>query len=242
MRVLVVAVGSRGDVAPYTGLGAGLVAAGHDVTIAAHPPFEQDIRRAGSGFAALGGDVRGLVTAPANGRPSPMLLARRVDRFTEYLRAAATDAMASASRGTDVVLYNSSAFSARTSRTACGCPVSACSRSRSNRRVTSHRSWRAGPTAPRWCCTVTARRCSPADRLAGRSGRDRLLVAAPGSHVVTATRSGGLRRRTGSGVSGVRQHGRRSGWLARGPGAGGGPAGRCPRRRADRVGRCGPRR
>lgn len=32
MRVLIVAVGSRGDVARYTGLGAGLAAAGHDVT------------------------------------------------------------------------------------------------------------------------------------------------------------------------------------------------------------------
>ncbi|HEX5120169.1 MAG TPA: glycosyltransferase [Pseudonocardiaceae bacterium] len=111
MRVLVVAVGSRGDMAPYTGLGAGLVAAGHEVTIAAHPPFEPDIRRAGLGFAALGGDVRSLVAAPADGRrPSPMLLARRVDQFTRYLRAAATDAVTAADQGTDVVLYNSSAL------------------------------------------------------------------------------------------------------------------------------------
>lgn len=106
--MLVIAVGSRGGVAPYTGLGAGLVAAGHEVTIAAHPPFEQDIRRAGSGFAALGGDVRSLVAAPT--RPSPMMLARRVDQFTRYLRTAATDAMAAAKQGTDVVLYNSSAL------------------------------------------------------------------------------------------------------------------------------------
>jgi UDP:flavonoid glycosyltransferase YjiC (YdhE family) len=111
VRVLIVAVGSRGDVAPYTGLAAGLAGAGHAVTIAAHPPFEADIRAAGADFAPLGGDVRALIAAPADGsRPSPLFLARRVGQLTEYLRAAATDAIAAAERGTDVVLFNSSAL------------------------------------------------------------------------------------------------------------------------------------
>jgi hypothetical protein len=51
--------------------GAGLTA-GHDVTVATHPPFEESIRGAGLGFAALGGDVQVLVAAPPDGhRPSP---------------------------------------------------------------------------------------------------------------------------------------------------------------------------
>jgi hypothetical protein len=79
MRVLIVAIGSRGDVAPYTGLGAALVDAGREVTVAAHAPFEELIRRAGLGFKALGGDVQALVAAPPDGRrPSPLLLARRI--------------------------------------------------------------------------------------------------------------------------------------------------------------------
>jgi UDP:flavonoid glycosyltransferase YjiC (YdhE family) len=111
MRVLIVAVGSRGDVAPYTGLGAGLAAEGHDVTVAAHAPFEESIRAAGLGFAALGGDVRALVAAPPDGRrPSPMFLAQRIGVLTRYLGAAATDAVAAAEQGTDVVLFNSSAL------------------------------------------------------------------------------------------------------------------------------------
>lgn len=111
MRVLIAAVGSRGDVAPYTGLGAGLAAAGHEVTLAAHEPFEQDVRTAGLEFAPLGGDVRAQVAAPADGRrPSPRFLAQRVGRLTEYLRLAATDAMTAAERDTDVVLFNGSAL------------------------------------------------------------------------------------------------------------------------------------
>jgi hypothetical protein len=39
MRVLIVAAGSRGDVAPYTGLGVRLWQAGHKVRINAHAPF-----------------------------------------------------------------------------------------------------------------------------------------------------------------------------------------------------------
>ncbi|ELS58733.1 putative UDP-glucose:sterol glucosyltransferase [Streptomyces viridochromogenes Tue57] len=37
MRILIAAAGSRGDVAPYTGLGMGLREAGHDVALATTP-------------------------------------------------------------------------------------------------------------------------------------------------------------------------------------------------------------
>jgi sterol 3beta-glucosyltransferase len=111
MRVLIVAVGSRGDVAPYTGLGAGLTAAGHEVTLVAHPPFERDVRAAGLEFAALPGDVRALIAAPEDGgRPSPLFLARRVGLLTRYLREAALGALAAAEAGVDVVLFNGSAL------------------------------------------------------------------------------------------------------------------------------------
>lgn len=111
MRLLIVAVGSRGDVAPYTGLGAGLRDRGHTVTVAAHEPFEQLVRGAGLEFAPLSGDVRALIAVPEDGRrPSPLFLARRVGMLTRYLKAAATDAVHAAQRGTDAVLFNSSAL------------------------------------------------------------------------------------------------------------------------------------
>ncbi|MGW6905032.1 glycosyltransferase [Streptomyces sp. NPDC054940] len=57
MRILIAAAGSRGDVAPYTGLGAGLRDAGHDVTVATTDPFAPLVREAGL-------KSRGLPTRP----------------------------------------------------------------------------------------------------------------------------------------------------------------------------------
>ncbi|MGV9347184.1 glycosyltransferase [Streptomyces spiralis] len=53
MRILIAAAGSRGDVDPYTGLGAGLRRAGHHVTVTAPEPFAPLVRRAGLEFRGL---------------------------------------------------------------------------------------------------------------------------------------------------------------------------------------------
>ncbi|MBZ4322372.1 glycosyltransferase [Streptomyces huiliensis] len=58
MRILITAAGSRGDVAPYTGLGARLRADGHDVTLATHDLFAPLVHAAGLGFRPLPGDPR----------------------------------------------------------------------------------------------------------------------------------------------------------------------------------------
>lgn len=50
--------GSRGDVAPYTGLGAGLVRAGHEVTLATHAMFEPLVAGSGVRFHPLPVDPR----------------------------------------------------------------------------------------------------------------------------------------------------------------------------------------
>ncbi|WP_030442992.1 glycosyltransferase [Actinoplanes subtropicus] len=76
MRVLIVTSGSMGDVAPYTGLGAGLRAAGHEVTLAAHEPFRSCVTGAGLGFEPLAGDLRGTL-ASALGGLGPRALARQ---------------------------------------------------------------------------------------------------------------------------------------------------------------------
>src|ERR1700742_4481590 len=55
-RVLVIAVGSRGDVAPLTGLGIALQQDGHEVTIAAYTPFADMIAHCGLGFRELPAD------------------------------------------------------------------------------------------------------------------------------------------------------------------------------------------
>jgi sterol 3beta-glucosyltransferase len=67
-RILVIAAGSLGDVAPYLGLAKGLGAAGHRVTIASHGRFEALVRGAGVDFALIDGDPRSIVRSPAGER------------------------------------------------------------------------------------------------------------------------------------------------------------------------------
>ncbi|WP_293002341.1 glycosyltransferase [Mycobacterium sp.] len=52
-RVVIIAVGSRGDVAPLTGVGVALQQAGHTVSIAAYTPFAEMITKCGLGFREL---------------------------------------------------------------------------------------------------------------------------------------------------------------------------------------------
>ena len=107
MRVLIAALGSRGDVAPFVGLGVRVARAGHEVTVAAHPEFEPMMRSAGLGFASLAGDARSVV--PAGWRMSPRFLAQQAARLTEYLTQAASDLLRAAKRA-DVLLVNMTAM------------------------------------------------------------------------------------------------------------------------------------
>ncbi|WP_245978978.1 glycosyltransferase [Streptomyces diacarni] len=58
MRVAVMTAGSRGDIAPYTGLAHGLAAAGHEVTVATHASFGPLVEAAGVGLCPLPVDPR----------------------------------------------------------------------------------------------------------------------------------------------------------------------------------------
>lgn len=102
MRILIVAVGTAGDVLPYTGLGARLQAAGHEVTIAAHAPFEAIVRARGFGFHPLPMDPREelesrdgqrvLRTSPLAAARYARMYARHWGALGEAIEAAAGDA------------------------------------------------------------------------------------------------------------------------------------------------------
>ncbi|MFF4920169.1 glycosyltransferase [Kitasatospora sp. NPDC001261] len=112
MRILIATAGSRGDVAPFTGLGVRLRAAGHQVAVATHDTFAESVRAAGLEFRPLPVDPRAEL-ASAEGRrllragsgPGTVLqLLRLGRRFMPALGDGIADATA---LGTDLLLTTS---------------------------------------------------------------------------------------------------------------------------------------
>ncbi|MEU8776830.1 glycosyltransferase [Streptomyces sp. NPDC048606] len=104
--------GSRGDVAPYTGLGAGLAQAGHEVTLVTHEAFAPLLAGSGVRFASLPGDPKAELHS-TRGRG----LHRSRSGSAKLLKAVAlarriapemTDPLVRAARDADVVLASGS--------------------------------------------------------------------------------------------------------------------------------------
>lgn len=100
MRILIVTAGSRGDVAPFTGLGQRLRQAGHQVALAAHETFAGMVRGSGLEYRPLPGDPQELVRARTAAR-SPEQARSDTVRFLEGL---GEGIVAAAGQGADVVL------------------------------------------------------------------------------------------------------------------------------------------
>ncbi|MEW2569219.1 glycosyltransferase [Streptomyces sp. NPDC047070] len=104
--------GSRGDAAPYTGLGRGLAEGGHEVTVVTHACFEGLVAAAGLGFHPLPVDPRAELES-ARGRALHRSstgigkLARMV-AMTRSLVERMTDDLVAAAGSADVLLLSSS--------------------------------------------------------------------------------------------------------------------------------------
>ncbi|MGW8763610.1 glycosyltransferase [Streptomyces sp. NPDC055815] len=61
MRIVIITAGSRGDVAPFTGLGRRLLDAGHQVAVAAHPSFAALVGGCGLEHRPMPGDPEALL-------------------------------------------------------------------------------------------------------------------------------------------------------------------------------------
>lgn len=117
MNILILSIGSRGDVHPYTALGVGLRGAGHHVTLATHEPFRSFVTGHGLGFAPLPGDPREVLHTEAAqelftiGRST----VRFASRFLGVLRPwfdSLIDSTRGLVNGRDLVLYSPLAFTA----------------------------------------------------------------------------------------------------------------------------------
>ncbi|QFG69960.1 glycosyltransferase [Ornithinimicrobium pratense] len=89
-KVVVAAVGSRGDVVPFANLAARLAAAGHDVTLVTHAAYSH-LANPSLRLAPVASDPRALLAGPAARavrRASPRGLNRTRHHFADFLHAA----------------------------------------------------------------------------------------------------------------------------------------------------------
>jgi sterol 3beta-glucosyltransferase len=100
MRILIVTAGSRGDVAPFTGLGQRLQQAGHQVAVAAHDRFADLVRENGLEHRELPGDPVELTRA----RTAAPSLEEAQSVFAEFVDELGEGVMAAAAAGTDLLL------------------------------------------------------------------------------------------------------------------------------------------
>lgn len=120
MRILIITAGSRGDVAPFTGLGRRLLDAGHQVAVAAHPSFAALIGGCGLDFRTVPGDPQKLIRdwAAAASREEAQVLTRA---YADGLADGVAEAVAG---GTDLLLTaHGPAPLSRTAGAAFGIPV-----------------------------------------------------------------------------------------------------------------------
>jgi sterol 3beta-glucosyltransferase len=111
MKILILTVGSRGDVQPYIALGAGLQAAGHSVTLATLEAFAPLVAEHGLGFRPLRGEFLELLQtaegkAAIVGKGNPLALLRQVKPM---LRRMLDDALAVSSEA-ELVIYHPKAL------------------------------------------------------------------------------------------------------------------------------------
>jgi len=109
-KVTMIARGSRGDVEAMVALGMGLGAAGHDVTVATHAPFEELVRSHNLGFFRLSGDSRSFFGGMAGIAlrekwRNPFQLISFCDRFLGPFFDRFLAESYEASRDADAVLY-----------------------------------------------------------------------------------------------------------------------------------------
>ena len=109
MRVLIVTLGSRGDVQPYIALGQGLQAAGHQVKIATHCNFRVFVESHGLAFAPIEADMQVLMNTDGGRRMwlaggNTALYAQRFFRTVKPLTRLIAQNCLDACREVDIVL------------------------------------------------------------------------------------------------------------------------------------------
>lgn len=111
MGLVLVAIGSRGDVAPFVGLARRMSAAGVDIAVATHEPFRSMVEKSGLSFRAIPGDIASVVSVPSTDTPpSPMFMSRRVGELSAYLRGAALGSIEATRDASGIIVTGTAPF------------------------------------------------------------------------------------------------------------------------------------
>ncbi len=111
MRILIYAIGSRGDIQPFVALGRSLSAVGHQVRIASHRPYASFIKTSGLAFSPITGNPQELLQGELaknwleSGRNPVRFVRRFVKLSNEYINQYLEDSY-QASQDADAILYS----------------------------------------------------------------------------------------------------------------------------------------
>lgn len=123
MRIVIMTMGTRGDVQPSMALGAGLQRAGHSVTLATLSAFEAMVRGHGLDFAPLRGEFLEVLQTPQGkaavvGKANPLALWRQaLPRMRRML-----DSELEAVRGAEALIFHPKALGGRSLAERLGVP------------------------------------------------------------------------------------------------------------------------
>ncbi len=111
LRVVLAAIGSRGDVQPMLALAQALAARGHDAVVAAPENFESWVSNLGFKFVPLGVDMQQfLAENPGLMTGNPLRMLRQVIGYFKTQSPLQVQQLASACHGADAMVYGGLAF------------------------------------------------------------------------------------------------------------------------------------
>ena len=110
LRIVIVTLGSRGDVQPFLNLGIGLREAGHDVQVATAENFKDLVKEQGLNFIPLRGDIKKMLSSP-EGRQffkskNPITFVHRMKRASTELLQTMQDDILKALDGADACVFS----------------------------------------------------------------------------------------------------------------------------------------
>jgi len=110
LRIVIAALGSRGDVQPFLNIGIGLSEKGHDVRIAASESFMELVKEHGLDFISIRGDFKKMLSSPEGRKflksKNPITFVSRIKKLSKELIQTMQDDIFDALDGADACVFS----------------------------------------------------------------------------------------------------------------------------------------